>query len=163
MPEEAAEISRTYGGDPSTHRSRLLTEAHLRAADLVLTAAREHRSAVVRMLPRSSRRTFTITEFARLAGAIPEAERESLVDLPRVVDAARSLRGLVAPPNDPDDDDLEDPYRRPFEVYEAVGLRIHRSLGAIVTALTEPLTARDSRDIKNGPQGLGSTRAIGDD
>ena len=136
MPSEAAIVSRRYGGDPSTHLSRLLTVEHLREADLVLTATRAHRSSVVQLLPRMSRRTFTINEFARLLGNIPESEWAGLLDSASVVDAARSLRGLVAPPENPDDDDLEDPYRRPFEVYEAVGARLHEQIALIAEHLS---------------------------
>jgi protein-tyrosine phosphatase len=141
MPEEAAVVSRRFGGDPSTHLSRLLTEAHLREADLVLAATRAHRSAVVQMLPRMSRRTFTINEFARLIGGMAETGQDHLLDSAGVVDAVRSMRGFVAPPDDPDDDDIEDPYRRPFEVYEAVGARIHEQIAVIA----EKLCARGVR------------------
>jgi protein-tyrosine phosphatase len=136
MPSEAAIISRRYGGDPSTHLSRLLTAEHLREADLVLTATRAHRSSVVQLLPRMSRRTFTINEFARLLGNLPEAERAGLLDSASVVDTVRSLRGFVAPPEDPDDDDLEDPYRRSFEVYESVGARLHEQIALIAEHLS---------------------------
>lgn len=135
MPDEAAAISRRYGGDPSNHYSRLLSEAQLRDADLVLTATRAHRSAVVQMLPRMSRRAFTMNEFARLAAGLPEAGAELWLDPAGVVDAVRSLRGFVAPPESPDDDDLEDPYRRPLEVYEAVGARIHEQIALIAEKL----------------------------
>lgn len=135
MPDEAAVISRRYGGDPSTHVSRLLTEAQLREADLVLTATRAHRGAVVQLLPRMSRRTFTINEFARLVSGLPETERATLANSASIVDAVRSLRGFVAPPENPDDDDIEDPYRRPFEVYEAVGARIHEQIARIAEKL----------------------------
>lgn len=135
MPEEAATLSRMYGGEPGGHLSRLLTEAHLRAADLVLTATRAHRSSVVQLLPRMSRRTFTINEFARLLGAVQESGRAALFGSEGVVDAARSLRGFVAPPENPNDDDLEDPYRRPFEVYESVGARLHEQIALIAEGL----------------------------
>lgn len=131
MPEEAARVSRQYGGDPEGHRSRLLTEAQLREADLVLTATRAHRSSVVQLLPRMSRRTFTISEFVRLSSSVAEHDGLALLDSADVVDAARSLRGFVTPPENPDDDDLEDPYRRPFEVYEAVGAQIHERIALI--------------------------------
>ncbi|WP_231567732.1 arsenate reductase/protein-tyrosine-phosphatase family protein [Sinomonas humi] len=135
MPEEAAKVSRQYGGDPEDHRSRLLTEEQLGEADLVLTATRAHRSSVVQLLPRMSRRTFTISEFARLLSSVTERDGLVLVDSADVVDSARSLRGFVAPPENPEDDDLEDPYRRPFEVYEAVGARIHEQIALIAEKL----------------------------
>lgn len=135
MPEEAARVSRQYGGNPQGHRSRLLTEAQLREADLVLTATRAHRRSAVQILPRMSRKTFTISEFARLLNSVAERDGLTLLTSADVVDAARSLRGFVEPPENPDEDDLEDPYRRPFEVYEAVGARIHEQIALIAERL----------------------------
>ncbi|WP_136610351.1 arsenate reductase/protein-tyrosine-phosphatase family protein [Sinomonas albida] len=124
MTKEAALVSRQRGGDPSAHRSRRLTEVHLQQADLVLTATRDHRGAVVKLLPRMSRRTFTISEFIRLSTTPIDREANSVNDLQAVVEAARSQRGIVPPPDNPEDDDIDDPYRRAMEVYEAVGHRI---------------------------------------
>lgn len=141
MPDEAAEVSRRYGGDPSGHLSRLLTEALLIDTDLALTATRAHRSAVVQILPRMSRRTFTINEFARLVGALSDTERDSLTESASVVEAARSLRGFVAPPENPEDDDLEDPYLRSIHVYERVAESLHLSIDGIADVLTKCSTS----------------------
>lgn len=135
MPDEAATISLRYGGRPEAHRSRFLTEAQLREVDLVLTATRAHRSSVVRILPRMANRAFTINEFARLLEALPPRGSAAPFDAVSVVDAARSLRGHVSPPENPADDDLEDPYRRPFEVYESVGARLHEQIMLIAEHL----------------------------
>ncbi|MEA5456997.1 low molecular weight phosphatase family protein [Sinomonas sp. JGH33] len=152
MPEEAAMVSRRYGGEPSGHRSQLLTESHLRSADLVLTATRAHRGSVVQMLPRMSRKAFTISEFARLLGAVPEAERATLADTASVVDAARSLRGFVSPPDEPEHDDLEDPYRQPFEVYEAVGARLDAEIGIIASGLWPSEATLRAPDVRGARQ-----------
>ncbi|WP_372498040.1 arsenate reductase/protein-tyrosine-phosphatase family protein [Sinomonas terrae] len=135
MPKEAAAVSRMYGGEPDGHRAQLLTEGHLRSADLVLTAARSHRRSVVQILPSMSRRTFTINEFARLIAAVPLSELSRPSDPARLVEAARALRGFVPPPENEYDDDLEDPYRQPFEVYEMVGSRIQQQIGVIAERL----------------------------
>lgn len=50
--------------------ARLLTESMISGADLVLTATREHRAAVVEESPAALRRTFSVREFARLAGQV---------------------------------------------------------------------------------------------
>ncbi|WP_425471539.1 low molecular weight phosphatase family protein [Sinomonas susongensis] len=149
MPQEAATVSRRYGGDPSGHRSRLLTEAQLRESDLVLTATRAQRSAVVRLLPRMSRRTFTIREFSRLVRALLDHDAESHRDPAGLVDAVRSLRGFVTPPEDPSEDDLEDPYRRQIEVYEAVGASLHLCIETIVVALSRIVPLSRPSDVKD--------------
>ena len=66
MPDEAAALSVRYGGSPSAHAARQLIEAQIRQADLVLGMSRDHRRAVVQLLPSASRYTFTLREFARL-------------------------------------------------------------------------------------------------
>jgi protein-tyrosine phosphatase len=49
------------------HASRLLVAEDVRAASLVLTAAREHRSAVARLVPAAQAYTFTLPQAARIA------------------------------------------------------------------------------------------------
>lgn len=135
MTREAAAMSRHYGGEPDGHRARLLTESRLRETDLVLTASRAHRAAVVQLLPRMSRKTFTVSEFARLVSAIPKHERRLLENRSALADAARALRGYVPPPEDPEQDDIEDPYGKPTEVYEAVGARLNVEIAVIADGL----------------------------
>lgn len=135
MTDEAAMASRSLGGDPTGHRARRLSEDHLRGTDLVLTATRAHRSSVVQLLPRMSRTTFTISEFARLVAAVAQNESSSLDNAASLVDAARSLRGHVPPPHEPEDDDIEDPYLRPLEVYERVAAVLNSEIEVIATQL----------------------------
>ncbi len=97
------------GHEKTEHRSRTLDLHHVEEADLVLTASREHRAAVLAMSPRALRKTFTLREFAALAeGAVAE----SLEDL--VADASR--RRSTAP----SDIDILDPYRRDPAVHRDV-------------------------------------------
>lgn len=126
MPAEAAELSKQYGGDPAGHTARQLAVDHVRAADLVLVMAAEHRSAVVRLLPRASRNTFLLTEFAALlenAEQNLESQTENLSSL----SVQESLRGAVKsasarrgylPPEDSKLVDVTDPYRRSEDVYK---------------------------------------------
>jgi protein-tyrosine-phosphatase len=62
------------------HESQPLTPALIEPADLVLTAAREHRTAVIDMYPAARSRTFTIRQAGRLAQWLLDAG---------MVDAAR--------------------------------------------------------------------------
>lgn len=130
MPPEVFEQSRRFGGDPSGHVPRQLNRDIVADADLILTATREHRSDVARLLPRASRVTFTVPQFARLI-----AETEPAVDLWELVAEVAAERGLVPPPANPDDDDIEDPYRRTAETYERVGAQIDALIEVIVTHL----------------------------
>jgi protein-tyrosine phosphatase len=104
-------------------------------ADLVLTATRAQRGSVVKLLPRTSRRTFTIREFVRLVAAVPANDCKALSDAKDLVEAARSLRGFVLPPDDPADDDLADPYRQSFDVYESVAAQLDADIALIADGL----------------------------
>lgn len=125
MPAEAAALSARYGGAPADHVARQLTIDHVRAADLVLGMAAEHRSAVVRLLPRSSRYAFTLTEFAALLEnaaqnySVPTSELlrlEPTEKLRNAVKLASARRGYL-PLGDGEPTDVVDPYRRSDEVY----------------------------------------------
>ena len=59
------------GADPAGFEARVLTEAQLREADLVLAMTRAHRSAIVELAPAAVRRCFTLREYARLLGQLP--------------------------------------------------------------------------------------------
>jgi len=138
MDAEAAEQSRAHGGDPESHEATYLTEMLAESADLVLAAGRDHRSAVVKMSPRASRRTFTLRQFARVAAVIDPAElreADGPVDVVRIV---ASSRGLVPPLEEPTDDDVVDPYRRSLDVHARAASDIDAAVDDIVRALRAP-------------------------
>lgn len=132
MPRAAMAVSKKYGGFPDFHRARQLNAEEVRASDLILTATRAHRADVVRLLPKASRVTFTISEFVWLLGAGGAVIAPSSTDPGSVVAAVRSARGLVPPPEDPTAFDLEDPYGRSDEVFEAVAARLDELIDLIM-------------------------------
>ena len=126
MPHEAADLSRHFGGDPTGHVARVLTAEHLSTVNLVFAMSREHRRAIVELVPRAIRYTFTIREFARLVNGVTDDDLDEAAALPlddvvgrfsTLVGFAASQRGAVGPPATADDDDVVDPYRRSDEVY----------------------------------------------
>ncbi|MBG6060166.1 protein-tyrosine phosphatase [Cryobacterium sp. MP_M5] len=126
MPPEAADLSRHFGGDPTGHQARVLTAEQISDANLVFAMSREHRRAIVEMVPRAIRYTFTIREFSRLVDGFTDTDLDEAAELPlddivgrfsTLVGFASSQRGAVGPPDSPDDDDVVDPYRRSDEVY----------------------------------------------
>ena len=66
MTPEAAALASQYGASHTRHAARQLIEEFIADSDLVLTATREHRRQVVSMLPKATRYTFTLNQFARL-------------------------------------------------------------------------------------------------
>ena len=133
MTEQAVALATQYGAVPQGHRSRLLTEGQIESADVVLTATRAHRAAVVSLVPRASRFSFTLKEFAALVDSLSREERASLTDAASVVEAAAAQRGFAQH----DDDDIEDPYRQSDEVYERVAAAIDSATRTAAAALRE--------------------------
>jgi len=135
MDQRAAAVARSLGAEPDGFRSRPVTPDLVAGADLVLTATREQRAAVVRLHPPAHRYAFTVREFGRLAAAIPAGERPAglgpAARAGELVAAARSRRGTVRPAR-PEDDDVPDPHG-------TVG-RVHHTVGEVIeAALAEPL------------------------
>lgn len=136
MPPEAATLSAQYGGEPVGHAARQLTREHVKSADLVLAMAAQHRSAVVRLLPRASRITFTLTEFAALLEnaaqnpAVPTPESTSLEVADRLRSAVKltSARRGYLPIETEARADVVDPYRRSYEVYAESARQIVEAL-----------------------------------
>ncbi|MFE5672277.1 low molecular weight phosphatase family protein [Agromyces sp. NPDC056523] len=135
MPVEALDLSTRYGiADAHSHRARQLDEQAIREADLVLGMAREHRRAVVELVPAATRKAFTLREFAHLAREVTDSDLEASSGpfdgddersrLRAAVTAAASLRGVAAPFASPDDADVVDPYRRSATVYEQSAAQI---------------------------------------
>ncbi|KZC96529.1 protein tyrosine phosphatase [Clavibacter tessellarius] len=144
MPEQAAELSVRYGGDPSEHQARFLTPDIIRGTDLVLTMAREHRSAVVRQVPRANRSTFTLREFAALSAHLVEVSGEEKhitcdgdvpAQLRALIPLIAAQRGVTLPPAQEDDYDVVDPYRRSQSTYDASGEQAGRAIDSVLESV----------------------------
>jgi protein-tyrosine phosphatase len=48
------------------------------------------------------------------------------------------MRGMTVPPDDPDADDIVDPYRRGLDLHERAAADVDRAVTAIVSALRAP-------------------------
>jgi len=121
MTRRARDAAKALGlsmTDAEAHRPQLLTREMVEQADVILGAARIHRSACVRMDRSALGRAFTMREFARLSAAVdddalqraldragddPEARTRAATDL------VREARGTMDPPGDPTLDDVFDP------------------------------------------------------
>ena len=135
MTPEALDQSQRYGGAMTNHLARQLTSKLIAHADLVLTATRQHRGDVVSLLPRANRYSYTLTQLARLLAPVAEAgEAPRVTPQTFLTEIAGSL-GQSPPPQNPSDDDIEDPYRQPHEVYDRVGAAIDNATRIIATAL----------------------------
>ena len=130
MESYALSTLKTYGVDGQDFSARELIAEHVVAADLILGATREHRAAAVVLHPRAAARTFTLREFARLAGAVDPDTLPAGDPVERaraLVRAAAAQRGMV-PPDRPRDDDLDDPYQAPESAFATCGNLVQTTL-----------------------------------
>jgi protein-tyrosine phosphatase len=142
MTDQTIAIAHEHGvSGAEEHRARALNVDQVRDADLVIALTRAHRAEIVSMLPRASRRIFTLREFARLLDAIQEADldviaahapEDTVGRLAELVDSAASLRGFVAPPVNELDDDVVDPYRRDDSVYREAEAQLVPAVSTIL-------------------------------
>ena len=97
MEQYAMSTLASYDVDGSGFSARELVAEHVVAADLVLGATREHRAAAVVLHPRAAARTFTLREFARLAGAVDRTSLPSgdVEERARALVKAASQRSFV--------------------------------------------------------------------
>jgi protein-tyrosine phosphatase len=141
MTPQSADAMTKRGFTPTKHISQDLTPKLLEEADLVLTATLDHRGEIARMLPKASKYSFTIDEFARLTSflrADPEFQEEFKKKpketrdqyLKRAMHEAVLLRGMV--PTNLDPKDVVDPYGESIEVYNQVAEHIDVMLEIIV-------------------------------
>ncbi len=125
----ATELTR-LGYSSEAFVSQPISSRLVDSADLVLTATREHRSAVLGLNPRALRRSFTLVEFAALTALVDG-------DAPAELVAEAATRRSLAPA----EADIRDPYRRGSDVHRetadqiaAAVATISRRLNALVSA-----------------------------
>lgn len=131
--------------DAEPHEARALDPDLVRSADLVLTATREERAAVVRAVPSAIRRTFTLRELARVARALgPEVlpEGDVAARLSALVGVAARHRTPTTPRAAAADDDVLDPDGRDEAAYAAA---LHQVLSAVegITETVRPELAAE--------------------
>jgi protein-tyrosine phosphatase len=130
MDSSSASALSHLGIDPEVHRARQFEIWMASAADLILTASREHRDLVITAMPSAYKRTFTMKEFVRLVANVPRG-----LEPQDVVAAAAAQRGKVPPPEFPDDDDVRDPYRAAIRHAKTIAEEITEAVYATVSAL----------------------------
>lgn len=123
---------RERGLDLSTHVSRALDDAMIRAADLVLAMTRNHLWTVRNHVPEASTRAFLFGELTRLgARAGPRGPGE-----PVRVWAARvaALRSDPRVPGHPEDE-VADPAGEPLAAYRAAAAQLEDAIGRVAGLL----------------------------
>lgn len=134
-----ADLVTDAGADSTDFAARQLTAELIAGADLILTATRRHRAAVVDLVPAAVRRAFTVRELARFiteidlspVHAAPWPER-----VPTLVAAAAARRGQTR--THPADDDVIDPYGTDDATYRLSFAQLGPAVSTIAGALRGP-------------------------
>jgi protein-tyrosine phosphatase len=140
MMAESAETLLRYGGSPDGFVACALEPGLIEQADLVLALTREHRGAVVTMVPRALSRTLTLREYARLLEGVTKddlavAGSDPVERLQAITGAAFRRRGY-APAEDPLDDDVPDPFGKALSAYEGAAALIDEALSVPLSLLS---------------------------
>ena len=125
-PAQAEELL-ARGVDPGGFAARQLTPEHLDAADLVLTATRDIRTAALQVNPRALRKTFTLLELAAIAEAKVVPVGGPLTDW--VAQAAQARPRVIV-----QEYDVLDPIGRDRDVHVAFAAHMQEAVDALVTA-----------------------------
>jgi len=137
--------------DAKGFRARQVTPELVAGADLVLAAAREHRTAVAQLHPAALRRVFTVSDFADLVDGLtvvdPDADPLADVDaswVRQVAAAAARRRGSIVARQS--GVDITDPIGGPPSAFGQMAQEVDAALVPIVRAL---------RDLPGSPRSTG--------
>jgi protein-tyrosine phosphatase len=118
------------GASLERHFARELTRRRVRAADLVLCMAAEHRPFVLSYDRSAADRTFLLATFARAA-----------VEWDWLATSPAELVALAAEHRQPeqDGDDIDDPLGQPAEAYAACAERLDGLVGTVIAVLVKAM------------------------
>lgn len=112
-------------------RSQRLSRDLIARSDLILTMSRQHRSSVVALEPAALKRTFTLTEFARiLSKGAPSGV--TVTDLAEWAASQRSPAGAGRLERT---DDITDPYGKNLRVYRQSLDQVRSAVDVVTDAL----------------------------
>lgn len=115
----AALVLERLGGTPGGFTAKQLNPKHLSDADLVVTMTRQHRDAVLEIAPTCLRRTYLLSEIARLVNEFGARS------VPELTDLRARLAGTEVV-------DIPDPIGQDTDVFWQVGHQIAELVPAVV-------------------------------
>lgn len=127
MEPHAARMLTQFGGTAAGFAGQQLTARHVNAAQIVLTMTQSHRDYVLKLAPAAMLRTFTLTEAARIC------EKTQILAVRDIATARTRVPSAIDAP------DIEDPYRKPYEVFDRVCRQIAAELDIVLGALRATL------------------------
>jgi protein-tyrosine phosphatase len=119
----------TRGANLERHFARELTRRRVRAADLILCMAAEHRPFVLSYDRGAANRTFLLATFARVA-----SQWDWLATAPAELVALAAEHG-----REQEGDDIDDPLGHPAEAYAACAERLDGLVVPVIAALVKSM------------------------
>ena len=119
----------TRGANLERHFARELTRRRVRAADLILCMAAEHRPFVLSYDRGAANRTFLLATFARMA-----SQWDWLATSPAELVALAAEHG-----REQEGDDIDDPLGHPAEAYAACAERLDGLVVPVIAALVKSM------------------------
>lgn len=137
MDPTSRDLLQRAGVDATGFHARDLTTELVAAADLVVTAAREHRGVAARLHPASLRKAMTLRDLADLLEGLTPADVVAAGVagswVRQVATVAASRRGVV--PARQEGVDITDPIGRPSSAFERMAAEVEDALGPVVALL----------------------------
>jgi protein-tyrosine phosphatase len=131
MHPYTAQVLQAAGAPAGGFRARQVLPQQVAGADLILTATRTHRSAVVSLDPSALGRCFTIPQFARLTEAVTRSttlpEGDPVQRGRALVRETARARALLQPVP-AEEDEIPDPIGRSLEAFDACGALLRQTL-----------------------------------
>jgi protein-tyrosine phosphatase len=128
----SVQLAADRGLDLASHRSQPVTPELIDQADLVLTMSEGHRDRCAMLGAGAASRVFTVREFVRLLDGVDPAEvpEDGAKRLLWLRDEAHRNRPRLPAAAEPED--VADPIRAPWPVWEAMGAQLDELLDRIV-------------------------------
>lgn len=137
MDQGSAALLEAGGVPDEGFLARQLAREMVAEADLVLAAAREHRSAAARLHPPAMRKAMTLRDLADLLAGVTSAQicarQASGSWVAQVVDMAQSRRALV--PARQEGVDITDPFGLQRAAFERMAAEVEAALQVVVPVL----------------------------
>lgn len=125
IDEGMGAVALARGVDPAAFRSRRLATEHVQRADVILTAAREHRAFILEDWPSALSKTFTLGQFAASLDRVDPSLRGR-----ELIAGVRGARLSATPAMD-----VVDPYRRGASAAAACADHLDDLLSVVVPRL----------------------------
>lgn len=142
IPNEIREQARLWHLNLDTHAPTQISTTDIERAALILTAERYHRAEIVGLVPSTSRKVFTLKQLARITENMLLGAEQAVVESLRsdtfsaLIDEVADHRALTPPPEQVDDDDIADPYRRSQHEYDLSAADIRVAVETIARFLS---------------------------